>query len=419
MLEEVTMGRVLERENLRAAYRKVKSNGGAAGVDGMSVEELAAHIRQYWDSISAKLEAGKYSPAAVRGVKIPKGKGGHRLLGIPTALDRMIQQAILQVLSPVFEEGFSASSYGFRPGRSAHDAVRAGQEYVASGKCWVVDIDLKNFFDQVNHDRLMTMVGSQVRDKRMLKVIGGFLRAPMRYEDGRQEARRSGTPQGGPLSPLLANVYLDPLDKELENRGVSFVRYADDIAIFASSERSARRILTSVRDWLRKHLGLEVNEEKSGVGSSEDSSLLGFRLYEDGCIGIAPDAIARLKERVRKCWDARQSITLKELRKQWREYIYGWWNYFRLADRRWGVTDLGGWIRHHMRKYFWQRWHHPRGRLKALKRLGVSGRALGMAWCGLGAWAIGRHRVLQRALTNRILASYGFDVPWDLEAERK
>lgn len=419
MLEEVTMERVLERENLRAAYLKVKANNGAPGVDGMTVEELAAHIRRHWGSISAKLLASEYTPAAVRGVEIPKASGGQRLLGIPSVLDRTIQQAVLQVLSPVFEAEFSASSYGFRPGRSAHDAVRAAQEYVTSGKCWVVDIDLKNFFDQVNHDRLMTMVGRKINDKRVLKLIGGFLRAPMRFANGRQQARRSGTPQGGPLSPLLANIYLDPLDKELENRGVSFVRYADDIAIFASSERSAHRILAGIIAWLSKHLGLQVNEEKSGVGLSSDSSLLGFRLYEDGHIGIAPKAIAALKERVRQCWDGRQSVTMKELRKQWREYIYGWWNYFRLADRLWGITDLGGWIRHHIRKYLWQRWHHPRGRLRALQRLGVSGRALGMAWCGLGAWAIARHHVLQRALTNKILASYGFDVPWDLKVGRK
>ena len=237
MLNEVTMEAVLERENLRAAYRAVKTNAGAPGVDGMGVGEMKSHIQKHWEAIAAKLKAGEYRPGAVRAVEIPKANGGKRLLGIPNVIDRMIQQAILQGMGPTFEEGFSESSYGFRPMRSAHDAVRAAQSHVRAGKIWVVDIDLKGFFDQVNHDRLMTMVGRKVRDKRVLALIGKYLRAPMQRADGSREARKAGTPQGGPLSPLLANIYLDPLDKEMEKRGVAFVRYADDIAIFASSQR--------------------------------------------------------------------------------------------------------------------------------------------------------------------------------------
>jgi group II intron reverse transcriptase/maturase len=265
----------------------------------------------------------------------------------------------------------------------------------------------------VNHDRLMGMVGRKVRDKRVLSLIGRYLRAEMQRGDGSREARKAGTPQGGPLSPLLANIYLDPLDKELERRGVSFVRYADDIAIFAASPRAAERILESVVKWLKKELGLEVNREKSGTGSSGKSSLLGFRLHEDGQIGISPKAVAKLKEKVKEYWDARQSKTSAELREQWQNYIRGWWNYFQFADWRREVTDLSGWIRRHMRKCFWQRWHHPRGRINALKRLGVKGRALGMAYSGLGAWVIARHPVLQSALKTKTLNDYGFTIPWN------
>lgn len=413
MLNEVTMERVVSPENMRAAYLAVKANGGSSGVDGMEVEEMAAHIREHWESIANKLLAGKYQPAAVRAVEIPKGNGGKRLLGIPTVMDRMIQQAIHQEMGPTFEEGFSESSYGFRPGRSAHDAVRAGQGFVAEGKKWVVDIDLKNFFDQVNHDRLMGMIGRKVRDKRVLSLIGRYLRAEMRRGDGSPTARKAGPPQGGPLSPLLANIYLDPLDKELEKRGLSFVRYADDIAIFASSPRAAERLLEGVVKWLKKELGLEVKQEKSGTGPSGESSLLGFRLYEDGKIGISPKAVEKLKEKVREYWDARQSKTSEQLREQWQNYIRGWWNYFRLADRRWEVRDLSGWIRRHMRKCFWLRWHHPRGRLNALKRLGVKGRVLGMAYSGLGAWAIARHVVMNQTLKTKTLNQHGFIIPWD------
>jgi RNA-directed DNA polymerase len=414
MLNEVTMERVVSPENMRAAYLAVKANRGAPGVNGMEVQEMEKHLRKHWESIRSKLLEGGYQPAAVRAVEIPKASGGVRQLGIPTVIDRMIQQAIQQEMGPTFEEGFSENSYGFRPMRSAHDAVKAGREFVASGKKWVVDIDLKSFFDQVNHDRLMTMIGRKVRDKRVLSLIGRYLRAEMQRGDGSREQRKAGTPQGGPLSPLLANIYLDPLDKELEKRGLSFVRYADDIAIFASSPRSAERILESVVKWLKKELGLEVNREKSGTGPSGQSSLLGFRLYEDGKIGVSPKSVAKLKEKVRECWDARQSKSSKELRDQWQSYIRGWWNYFQLADRRWEVEDLSGWIRRHMRKCFWLRWHHPRGRINALKRLGVKERILGMAYSGLGAWAIARHWVMQRALKTKTLNQYGFIIPWEL-----
>ena len=326
-------------------------------------------------------------------------------------LDRLIQQAIHQVLSPIFEEGFSEHSYGFRAGRSAHDAVRAAQAYVKAGKRWVVDIDLKAFFDQVDHDKLMHLVGQQIRDKAVLKLIGKYLRAPMQRAE-KKEARSKGTPQGGPLSPLLANIYLDPLDKELERRAVSFVRYADDIAIYASSQRSAERIKESVIRWLSKELKLEVNRAKSGAGPTEQSGVLGFRIDQEGNIEIGDKAIQRLKKRVRELWDALQGKTSEELRHQWRQYISGWWNYFQLAENRRDIERLSGWIRRHIRKCFWQRWHGSQGRQKALQKLGIRGPTLSLAKCTRGAWRMATHHVVQKALSNRTLQRYGFIIPW-------
>jgi RNA-directed DNA polymerase len=410
--ETVTMEMVLKEENLRAAWVAVRANDGAPGVDGRDIEQTRDHIRRHWPALAAKLQAGRYRPGAVRAVSIPKASGGTRTLGIPNVLDRVIQQALHQQLSPVWEPQFSDHSYGFRPNRSAHDAVRAGQRYLSEGKHWVVDLDLKSFFDQVDHDILMQRVARQVRDKRVLGLIGDYLRAPMQVGADRQPKRQRGTPQGGPLSPLLANIYLDPLDKELEQRGLSFVRYADDIAIFVSSPRAAERVLASITAWIEKHLKVEVNRDKSGSGPSDQSSLLGFRLYADQRLGVAPKAVERLKQNVRTLWEARQNLTSRELAAQWQRYIRGWWNYFQLADWRREVDYLSGWIRRHIRKCFWLRWKTPLGRLHALRRLGVQGRAVAIGYCRRGAWAMARHVTVQKALNNKTLARHGFIVPW-------
>lgn len=411
--ETGTLEAVLLRENLQAAWLAVKANRGAAGVDGMDIERTREHLRKHWENIETKLRDGSYRPAAVRPVDIPKPQGGTRTLGIPNVQDRLIQQAIHQALAPLWEAGFSDHSYGFRVNRSAHDAVRAARGYIQSGKTWVVDIDLKGFFDEVNHDILMRLVGTKVRDKRLLRLIGNYLRAPIQMPDGSKHKRYKGTPQGGPLSPLLANIYLDPLDKELENRGVAFVRYADDIAIFASSERSADRILEGVIQWIEKHLKVPVNREKSGSGPTDESALLGFRLYSDGRIGISPKSVERMKNRVRACWDARQSLTSIQLRDQWNQYIRGWSNYFALADWRREVDDLCGWIRRHIRKCFWLRWKTPRGRINALRRLGVDKRGLGIGYTGLGAWRVAILWAMNQALSNKTLKGQGFLMPWD------
>lgn len=412
-MEAITLDEVLESNNLHAAWLAVKTNQGASGVDGMDIEQTEAHLRKHGENIVQKLREGRYKPAAVLAMEIPKPNGGVRTLGIPNVQDRLIHQAIHQKLSPLWEAEFSDHSYGFRPNRSAHDAVRAAQGYIQAGKTWVVDLDLKSFFDEVNHDILMRRVGQKIRDKRLLRLIGDYLRAPMQARDGSRTKRMKGTPQGGPLSPLLANIYLDPLDKELERRGVSFVRYADDVAIYVASERSAGRILEGVISWIEKHLKVPVNREKSGSGPTDKSALLGFRLYADGRVGVSPKAIGRMKERVQSLWDAQQSLTSEQLRGQWQRYINGWWNYFKIADRRWEVEDLSGWIRRHMRKCFWIRWKTPRGRINALRRLGIRGRQLGMGYCGLGAWAIARHWVMHQSLKTATLNRYGFIVPWE------
>ena len=413
--EAVTIESVLQGENLKAAWRAVETNRGAAGVDGMDVKQTREHLRIHWEGIAEKLRAGSYRPAAIRAMEIPKPQGGMRMLGIPNVQDRLIQQAIHQKLSPLWEAVFSDHSFGFpfRPNRSAHDAVRAAQGYVQGGKKWVVDIDLKSFFDEINHDRLMRLVGEKVRDKALLRLIGSYLRAPMQTAEGRKQKRQKGTPQGGPLSPLLANIYLDELDKELESRGVSFVRYADDVAIFCSSERAAARVLEKVVKWIEKHLKVPVNRDKSNSGPVDESSLLGFRLHTDGRASVSPKAVTKLKARVRELWDARQSLTSKQLRSQWLLFITGWWNYFKLADRRYEVKALSGWIRRHMRKCFWLRWKTPRGRINALKRLGVKGRSVGIGYTGLGAWRVSRMWAMQQALSNKMLISYGFIIPWD------
>lgn len=410
--KSVDLEAMLQRDNLLRAWKAVRRNKGAAGVDGLTIEVTWRHLKLHWPVIKEKLFAGSYRPAAVRCVTIPKPNGGSRTLGIPTVQDRLIQQAMLQVLSAELDGTMSDHSYGFRPGRSAHEAIAAARGHVAAGKSWVVDIDLKSFFDQVNHDRLMTLLGRHVRDKRVLKLVGGYLRAPMRQPDGTQTARACGTPQGGPLSPLLANIYLDPLDKELERRGIAFVRYADDIALFAEDEQTAQQMLGSIKLWLGRELGLEINEDKSGSGPSDESQLLGFRLHRDGAVDISAKAINKLKARVRELLDVRQSVPAGALRERWRAYITGWWNYFHIADRPWALQGVAGWIRRHMRKMFWLRWHDRRGRRNALRRLGVSLRGLGISSSRAGAWHLAGCPILQQALSNAQLARFGLHIPW-------
>lgn len=407
------MEAVLDGNNLRAAYQRVKTNGGAPGVDGMSVEAFARHARRHWPAIAAKLQAGDYQPGAIRGVGLPKPQGGERILGIPNVQDRVIQQALNQTLSPIFEAEFSAHSYGYRPGRSAHDAIRAAQSQVQSGKSWTIDIDISAFFDEVDHDLLMAKISRNVRDKRVLKLIGRYLRAPMQ-RDGQQEKRSRGTPQGGPLSPLLANIYLDELDHELERRGLSFCRYADDVVLFVGSERSGERILASLTAWIANHLKLRVNVNKSGVGRPWNGKFLGFRITRDGRIGPAQASLDKLKVQVRSHWNAQTGCKLEERIARWQGYIRGWWNYFSICQLWRPIRALESWMRRHMRKYFWQRWHNRRGRLNALRRLRAKPYHLKQASGSVGAWRNARSPMLQTVLDNARLRGWGLWVPSDV-----
>jgi len=412
-MHEELMEQVVTQENATAAWLAVKRNAGAPGIDGMTTGQLRDHVRAHWETIRAKLLAGTYVPSPVRRVEIPKPNGGVRLLGIPTVLDRWIQQMLLQVLQAIFDPTFSAQSFGFRPGKSAHDAVRAAQNYIQAGKDWVVDMDITKFFDRVNHDILMNRIGQTIRDKRVLRLIGKYLRAGVMVE-GVVQSSEEGTPQGGPLSPLLANIYLDALDRELEERGLACSRYADDCNIYVSSQRAAERVLASLTDWIKKHLRLEVNASKSGTGRPWERKFLGFRINPQGQIEAAPQSVERFKMKVRELWRSCQSQTSEELRGTWRAYVRGWWGYYRLAEERRNVFGLEGWIRRHIRSCFWQRWHDWRGRRRKLRQLGLSGHLLKVAHSSKGAWRIAASPSLQTALSNAVLRRYGFWMPSDL-----
>jgi group II intron reverse transcriptase/maturase len=412
-MSEQLMEAALEPENWHAAWKAVVANGGAPGIDGMRCEELKEHLQRHGEAIAAKLRTGRYAPSPVKRVVIPKPGGGERLLGIPTVVDRFVQQLLLQALTPLYEPRFSARSYGFRPGRSAHEAVRQAQTYVREGKCCVVDLDIEKFFDRVHHDILMHRVRAVVGDVRVRTLIGRYLKAGVMINGVVQESEE-GTPQGGPLSPLLANIYLDPLDRELESRGLSHVRYADDCNIYVSSEAAAARVYESIRKWIERELRLRLNEAKSGGGPCEGRKFLGFSLSAKGIIGAAKQSIERFKDRVRQLWRRGQPTGNKELRAQWNGYVRGWSQYFRLAEEwRW-LRRVEAWSRRHIRRFYWQRWHGTEGRLRAFRRLGLKAHHLRSAYSSLGAWAMAGSPAMQAAISNTALKRYLFLFPSDL-----
>jgi RNA-directed DNA polymerase len=413
---ENLMEEVVSPENYGKALKAVIANKGAPGIDGMKTEELNGHLLQHWPKIHGKLLKGTYVPSPVKRVEIPKPDGGKRMLGIPTVLDRFIQQMILLAMTPMWEPKFSEHSYGFRPGRSAQDAVRAAQGYAQQGLDWVVDLDITKFFDHVHHDILMGKIAKVIRDKRVLGLIGKYLRAGAMVE-GVLVASEEGTPQGGPLSPLLANIYLDALDQELERRGHQFSRYADDCNIYVGSQAAAERVIESIRGWIEQQLRLEVNATKSGIGRTWERKFLGFRLNRARQIEVAPESLEKFKAKVREKWRSCQSQTSKQLRDNWKQFVRGWWEYYRLAENRRPIFRLEGWIRRHIRKCFWLRWHEPDGRERRLRSLGLDGRQLKVAYSSRGAWHLARTGSLQTALSNATLRAHGFLMPSDLAAQ--
>jgi RNA-directed DNA polymerase len=404
-----SMEAVVERENLKKALAQVKRNKGAAGIDGMSVDDLPSYLKEYWPTIRVQLLEGTYKPQPVRRVEIPKASGGTRPLGIPTVLDRFVQQAVMQVLQADWDGTFSETSFGFRPGRSAHQAVEQAQAYIASGHGFVVDIDLEKFFDQVNHDILMGLVAKRIADKRLLKLLRGFLTAGV-MEGGLVSPTEEGTPQGGPLSPLLSNLMLDVLDKELEKRGHRFVRYADDCNIYVRSQKAGERLMAGIEKFLAKRLKLKVNKTKSAVAKPSVRKFLSFSFTggKEARRRIAPQAIARFKARVRELTRRTGGRSLAQVIKELSSYLSGWRGYFGFCQTPSVLRVLDQWTRRRLRAIAWKQWKHGPVRFVELRRCGV-GRDLAAQTAGSphGPWRLANSPALSIALPNRLLSSLG------------
>jgi group II intron reverse transcriptase/maturase len=382
------MDTVCERGNLKLAYQRVVEKKGAAGVDGIGVAEFKDHLKQHWPTIKAKLLAGEFMPQPVRRVDIPKPQGGVRTLGIPTLTDRLIQQALHQVLSPIFEADFSASSYGFRPGRNAHQAVKAAKQYVAEGRRFVVDMDLEKFFDRVNHDLLMEKLSKKIGDGRVLRLIRRYLEAGM-MAAGIVSPRTEGTPQGGPLSPLLSNILLTGLDRELERRGHAFCRYADDCNIYVRSQQAGERVMASITRFLADTLKLTVNAAKSAVARPWKRRFLGYSLswHQAPRLRIAPASYQRLGNRVREILKGKRGRSLTATIDELNPLLRGWMAYFRLTETKKALEELDGWIRHKLRCILWRQWKRPYTRATNLRKAGLTEeRAFRSAFNQRGPW---------------------------------
>lgn len=407
-LTKCIMERICRHANLNQAYKRVKSNKGAAGIDGMTVDELLPWIKSHKQSLIESLLNGTYQPQPVRTVEIPKpGNKGTRRLGIPTAVDRLVQQAIHQVLEPIFDPTFSESSFGFRPDRGAHDALKKAQEYVREGREIVVDIDLEKFFDRVNHDILMSRLAKRIEDKRLLKIIRRFLNVEM-MTDGVCIERVEGVPQGGPLSPLMSNLMLDELDKELERRGHKFCRYADDANIYVYTQRAGERVLQSITQFLAKRLKLKVNETKSGCSIVDERQFLGYRLMSDGKIVVAEHSIKRVKDKVRKLTKRNRGVSLERVISELNTMLRGWVNYFRLTEWKTQHRGMDSWIRRKLRCYRLKQRKRNRSIAELLIRLGVdSRRAWHLAKSGKGWWSLSKTPQLHQAMNNQWFEKQG------------
>ncbi len=406
---EQWMEEVCERENCEQALERVKANKGSAGVDGMTVHELPEYLKQHWPAIREQLLSGTYKPQPVKRVEIPKPDGGVRKLGIPTVLDRMIQQAVMQVLQRKWDPTFSEHSYGFRPGRSAHQAVEAAQRYIAAGYRWVVDLDLEKFFDRVNHDKLMAKIAERVGDKRLFKLIRTFLTAGV-MENGLVNSVEEGTPQGGPLSPLLSNIVLDEFDRELERRGLRFARYADDSNIYVRSKRAGERVMESVKRFITAKLKLTVNEKKSAVARPWARKFLGFSFTSAGIPKrrIAPKAVDRFKERVRELTRRTRGVSIERMAEDLTRYLRGWIGYFGKCETPSVLAALEGWLRRRLRSVIWKQWKRGTTRFAELRKRGVKrDLAAKTAGSGHGPWRLADSPGLHTALPNAYFDSLG------------
>src|SRR6516162_2918879 len=403
------MEEVCERANLREALRQVRGNKGSPGVDRMTVDQLGDYLKQHWPDIREQLLNGTYEPKPVRRVEIPKPDGGMRKLGIPTVLDRFVQQAVMQVLQRQWNPTFSRHSYGFRPRRSAHHAVAQAQQYIAAGHSWVIDLDLEKFFDRVNHDKLMGQVATRVEDKRLLKLIRAFLEAGV-MENGLVSPVDEGTPQGGPLSPLLSNLVLDELDRELERRGHRFVRYADDCNIYVGSERAGQRVMESITSFITHRLKLKVNQAKSAVARPGQRKFLGFSFTgeREPRRRIAPKAIDRFRKRIREQTQRTRGVSLRQMIKELVPYLRGWLGYFGDCQTPSVLLDLEKWLRRRLRSVVWKQWKRGRTRFRELRKRGISaGLAAKTAGSSHGPWRLAHSPALAIALPNAYFAELG------------
>src|SRR5215472_9893505 len=406
---EQLMEEVCERENCKQALARVKANKGSAGVDGMTVEELPEHLKEHWPAIREQLLSGTYKPQPVRRVEIPKPDGGVRKLGIPTVLDRFIQQAVMQVLQRSWDGTFSEHSYGFRPGRSAHQAVEQAQQYQAEGYRWVVDLDLEKFFERVNHDRLLAKIAERVSDKRLLTLLRAFLQAGV-MENGLVSPSEEGTRQGGPLSPVLSNIVLNELDQELERRGHRFTRYADDCNIYVRSQRAGERVMSSVTRLLTTKLKLRVNSEKSAVARPWERKFLGFSFtnHKQPKRRLAPKAVVRFKERVRELTRRTRGISLARMVHDLAEYLRGWIGYFGRCETPEVLAKLEKWLRRRLRSMVWKQWKRGTTRSRELRQRGIAAQeAAKTAGSSDGPWHLANTPALKIALSNAYFASLG------------
>jgi len=394
---ENLLERVLSRDNVQKAWKRVKVNKGAPGIDHMSIDDFPEFARANWDRIRDSLMAGTYQPSPVKRVEIPKPTGGTRPLGIPTVLDRVIQQAIYQVMMPIFDPDFSEFSYGFRPGRSAHGAVLKVREYIREGYRIAMDMDLSKFFDRVNHDVLMHRVARKIRDKHILRLIGKYLRAGVVIK-GRLQKSRKGVPQGGPLSPLLANILLDDLDKELEKRSHKFVRYADDLVILVRTQRAGLRVKQSVTRFLERKLKLTFNQDKSRVSSTDQTNFLGFT-FKGTKIRWSDKAFREFKRRVKRLTGRSWFVSMEYRYKKLSQYIRGWMNYFGISEYYRPIPEIDQWLRRRMRMCYWKQWRLPRTKIRKLLKLGASLKAaLNVGLSRKGPWRLARTLATQTGM---------------------